>query len=104
MELRDVLQDPESFDWSLMLYLEPSPWTLSSTAMALSTDDLAPDEKMSPEAAAAGLREVMTVATVQDMVEHLRGQGIEATIEQRFEAFLNYVDNDAFIDVKDLRS
>ena len=93
MKLKDVLADPDAFEWSLWLYLpREDPWSPESEAMVLDTDDLAPDEDDPPEAIEAGMKSALGIQTVQDLVV-----GVPNTPQDRFAAFAYYHVMDAAI-------
>ncbi|MGG1949371.1 hypothetical protein AB1286_31915 [Trinickia sp. NRRL B-1857] len=93
--IRRILQDPSAF--SGWLYLPALPWTLETEgAFAPYTKD--DDEDSIPEAAK---RNDWTVTldsdAIEDIVENASDQVSEPTIDQLFEAFAFYYENDAFI-------
>jgi hypothetical protein len=73
-------------------------WHLDSPCAVLTTDDLEPDEEIPAFAREHDLTCALDVAAVQDVVSNASQQLGTPTIEQLFDAFLYYYDNDAFKD------
>lgn len=93
--IRRILQDPSAI--SGWLYLPPLPWTLETEGafVPYTKDD---DEYSIPEAAKRNDWAVtLDSNTIEDIVENACDQVSEPTIDQLFEAFAFYYQNDAFI-------
>lgn len=97
--LGKLLQDPDLFDWAEMLYLPSTSWDLDTEALIASTDDLPPDHPIPAEARQAGMREIVPVATVQDIIENLHLQVAGCSQYQRLAAFRFYIEHDAFASI-----
>jgi|SRR4029453_7305622 hypothetical protein len=97
LTLGEVLRIGEDlpFRHSLFLPLENS-WNATTPCAILDADDLdEPDQH--PMAVEHGVRSVIGTNEVQDIVTNAREQLPAITSEQLLEAFLFYIDNDAFI-------
>lgn len=93
--IRRILQDPSAF--SGWLYLPSLPWTLQTEGV-FAPDTKDPDEEGIPEAAARNDWAVtLDSDTIEDIVANACEQVDEPTIDQLFEAFVFYHENDAFI-------
>ncbi|WP_269509344.1 DUF7716 domain-containing protein [Burkholderia sp. IMCC1007] len=96
--LQHILEHPG--DFSGWLCLPPMPWTLDTEGAFIDDADDADDaEAATPPATAPqpGWRITLNSATIEDIVINAHDQVDEPTVAQLFDAFVFYVDNDAFI-------
>lgn len=95
--IRQVLQNPEQH--SGWLYLPETTWSLDTQgAFGEDDKDADPDADPRPEIARTNdWQEVLDVASIEDIVSNAAAQIDNPTIEQLFDAFLYYFENDAFI-------
>lgn len=93
--LQQILERPG--DFSGWLYLPPMPWTLD-TAGAFS-EDTGADEGIAVPAIArqSGWQVTLDSATIEDIVINAHDQIDEPSMAQLFDAFVFYIENDAFI-------
>lgn len=98
ISIREVLQEPEMH--SGWLYLPEQPWTLETQGVFVVDDkDVDPDEDLVPAIVQENnWQEVLDSDTIEDVVENAKAQVVSPTVSQLFEAFIYYVENDAFID------
>lgn len=98
VSIKKVLQEPQMH--SGWLYLPEQPWTLETQGVfALDDKDVDLDENLVPAIAQeSNWQEVLDSDTIEDVVENAKAQVLNPTISQVFEAFIYYVENDAFID------
>ncbi|KVT64586.1 hypothetical protein WK56_32305 [Burkholderia ubonensis] len=95
VSLKRILEQPG--DFSGWLYLPPTPWTLD-TVGAFAPDTTDPDEDTVPDIAKQpGWRIALDSATIEDIVINAHEQVDDPGILQLFDAFVYYVENDAFI-------
>ncbi|KVU73227.1 hypothetical protein WK73_17190 [Burkholderia ubonensis] len=95
VSLKRILEQPG--DLSGWLYLPPTPWTLD-TVGAFAPDTTDPDEDTVPDIAKQpGWRITLDSATIEDIVINAHEQVDDPGILQLFDAFVYYVENDAFI-------
>ncbi|KWA69531.1 hypothetical protein WL28_17740 [Burkholderia ubonensis] len=95
VSLKRILEQPG--DFSGWLYLPPTPWTLD-TVGAFAPDTTDPDEDTVPDIAKQpGWRITLDSATIEDIVINAHEQVDDPGILQLFDAFVYYVENDAFI-------
>ncbi|OMG72256.1 DUF7716 domain-containing protein [Burkholderia ubonensis] len=95
VSLKRILEQPG--DFSGRLYLPPAPWTLD-TVGAFAPDTTDPDEDTVPDIAKQpGWRITLNSATIEDIVINAHEQVDDPSILQLFDAFVFYVENDAFI-------
>ena len=95
VSIRRILEDPSEF--SGWLYLPPQPWTLGTEgAFAPYTKDADP-ASIPAIAKQNGWGVTVDSDAIEDIVANAIDQVENPTIDQLFDAFLFYVDNDAFI-------
>ncbi|MEN8513543.1 hypothetical protein [Burkholderia sp. RS02] len=95
VSLKQVLETPG--DFSGWLYLPPMPWT-PDTEGAFSEDTNDTDEGALPIIATQpGWQITLGSSTIEDIVINAHDQIDEPTLAQLFDAFVFYVENDAFI-------
>lgn len=95
VSLKHILERPG--DFSGWLYLPPTPWTLDTEgAFSEDTKD-AGDDAVSAIARQPGWHVSLDSATIEDIVINAHDQIDEPSAAQLFDAFVFYVDNDAFI-------
>ncbi|UOB57130.1 hypothetical protein MRS60_02080 [Burkholderia pyrrocinia] len=95
VSLKQVLETPG--DFSGWLCLPPMPWTLD-TEGAFSDDTKDADEHTAPVIATQpGWQITLNSSTIEDIVINAHDQIDEPTLAQLFDAFVFYVENDAFI-------
>ncbi|MDR6502793.1 hypothetical protein J2785_005984 [Burkholderia ambifaria] len=93
--LKHILEHPG--DFSGWLCLPPMPWTLD-TEGAFSDDTKDADEDTAPVIATQpGWQITLDSPTIEDIVINAHDQIDEPTLAQLFDAFVFYVENDAFI-------
>ncbi|MGC3029074.1 DUF7716 domain-containing protein [Burkholderia sp. DN3021] len=93
--LKHILEHPG--DFSGWLCLPPMPWTLD-TEGAFSDDTKDADEDTAPVIATQpGWQITLDSSTIEDIVINAHDQIDEPTLAQLFDAFVFYVENDAFI-------
>ena len=102
--LRQILQEMDQKPSTAWLYLPVSQeWDLDSQCAILESEEVPPDLEDDPEAGIPvfakknGLKQVLPVATVQDIVSNARAQRPRLDIGDLLTAFLFYYKNDAFI-------
>ncbi|MBN3734271.1 hypothetical protein [Burkholderia sp. Tr-20390] len=95
VSLKYILEHPG--DFSGWLYLPPMPWTLDTEgAFSEDTKD-AEDEAVPAVARQPGWHVTLDSATIEDIVINAHDQIDEPSVAQLFDAFVFYVENDAFI-------
>jgi len=95
VSLKHILEHPG--DFSGWLCLPPMPWTLD-TEGAFSDDTKDADEDTAPVIATQpGWQITLGSSTIEDIVINAHDQIDEPTLAQLFDAFVFYVENDAFI-------
>ncbi|KVX24588.1 hypothetical protein WL02_32165 [Burkholderia ubonensis] len=95
VSLKRILEQPG--DFSGWLHLPPTPWTLD-TVGAFAPDTTDPDEDTVPDIAKQpGWRITLDSATIEDIVINAHEQVDDPGILQLLDAFVYYVENDAFI-------
>ncbi|WP_409309263.1 hypothetical protein [Pectobacterium sp. B1J-3] len=99
--LRETLRDVANIDWQLALYLpkDISVWDLDSLVMIEDPDDIDSDDPdEDPEIVKnAGYRYVMSIQSVQSVVNNVKQQRETTLEEDLFNAFMFYFEHDAFI-------
>jgi hypothetical protein len=92
--LADVLSEAASLPWDHALYLPTEgEWSLQSCALVSPLDD----DDSSTSTADLGLKYVLTMSSVQDIVANARLQKDVCSLDDLFAAFLYYWHHDAFI-------
>ena len=97
--LRYVLSSAEELPWDHALYLpENQPPSLETPAIVWDVNDVERDDVDEPEFAIEnGMKYVLGINDIQDIVSNC-GQQVESpSIELLFEAFLHYLKHDGFI-------
>ncbi|OXJ18574.1 DUF7716 domain-containing protein [Burkholderia sp. HI2500] len=93
--LKHILERPGDFaGW---LHLPPMPWTLDTEGMFSEDSKDADDDAVPAIANQPGWQITLDSATIEDIVINAHDQIDEPTLAQLFDAFVFYVDNDAFI-------
>lgn len=93
--LGEVLAEPDSYLPALRLYISfVAPWTPASECMLSDEGDA---EHPPMPAMERGMEYVMGIDAVQDAMANAIEQRAGLTNEERFDAFVHYYDNDAFI-------
>lgn len=99
--IREALENTDVFQgW---LYLPAKPWSLSTEGIFIKEDrDADPAALFPPEILApCQLTETLDAASIEDIILNAEQQLGKPKPEELFEAFLFYVENDAFIDFDD---
>ncbi|MFJ4344791.1 hypothetical protein [Pseudomonas sp. NPDC089401] len=95
--LEQILQAPgHHAGW---LYLPAQPWGLATQGVfALDDKDADPADDPTPQVARQNhWQEVLDSDTIEDIVANARAQIPNSTLQQLLEAFVYYVEQDAFI-------
>lgn len=101
--LIEILRSTQKFDLDNALYLERKPWSASSQALVLDPDDV--EEALDPdsdpkEAKDFGMKYAIMMQDLDDICENLKSQVSSPTDDQLFQAFIYYMENDAFIKLR----
>lgn len=98
--LEELLATVESLPWNHSLYLsaDDTTWSLGSRALVWDQDDVDDGEATPAVPASLGLKSVLSISTVQDIVSNRKQQG-DWALEDLYVAVLYYYRNDAFIRV-----
>jgi len=100
--IRDMLNGERAFaGW---LYLPPQPWTPETRGLFVKRDkdaDPAADDLLPDLARTQRWGAVLEAADVEDIVCNVREQVDNPSDDLLFDAFVFYVDNDAFVDLSD---
>jgi hypothetical protein len=98
MTLREILSNVKSLPWNQSLYL-PSDrnWTLESIVLVWDQDDIDQDEPIPLCAAKLNLVYGIGISSLQDIESNLAQQKSSYSIENLFNAFLYFMENDAFV-------
>lgn len=81
------------------------PWNLQSASATLESDEVPPELEDEPDAGVPqfamdhGLKQVVPVTTLQDIVSNALEQDPDATMDDLFAAFDYYYRKDAFIEI-----
>jgi len=97
ISLRTILRDPGLFTgW---LYLPSQPWTLDTEGIFFKFDKNAdPNVDQTPEVVRTNnWQEVLDAASIEDIVDNARAQLEDVSVGDLLQAFIYYVENDAFI-------
>lgn len=104
MTLEDVLAQIENFSAKAWLYLaEEHGWKTSSIATVLESEEVSPEEEDHPDAGIPliaktnGMKQILPVTVVQDVMANLKFSRPNATADDWVEAARFYYENDAFI-------
>ena len=100
MTIEDVLMGAANLLWSDSLFLpEGEKWGLETKGLVWDPDDVDSDEDEVPKIAEEnGLLCCIGIQVIQQVVDNARQQLQNCSVEQLFDAFLYYYDNDAFIE------
>lgn len=103
MTLGEVLNDIDAHPANAWLYLPRAPeWSPTTEAAVLVSEEVPPEEEDEPEAGVPeyaklnGLRQVLPVTVVQDVLAHLASSKVDPTPVERVSALKFYFDHDAF--------
>jgi len=99
MTLADILESASELPWNEALYLPVGgAWSLDSPTIVWDPDDVADDEQEILDFAAQhGMKYVLGISTVQEIVANAQQQKPNCSLNDKFEALLYYVQNDAFL-------
>ncbi|MBN3815647.1 hypothetical protein G3N57_03095 [Paraburkholderia sp. Se-20369] len=96
VSLKHILETPG--DFSGWLYLPQMPWTLDTEGAFALENTTDPDEHVVPDIAKQpGWRITLNGATIEDIVINAHDQVDDPSLSQLLDAFVFYVENDAFI-------
>ena len=98
--IREVLENLDKMPDS-WFYLPNSNWTLDTKgAFSLDSRDFPPDstDYLPPQVANEGWIETLDTPMIQDVINYTDQQLPSATVEDYFEAFKYYFENDAFLE------
>ncbi|UTV55203.1 DUF7716 domain-containing protein [Burkholderia arboris] len=93
--LHHILERPG--DFSGWLYLPPMPWALDTEGAFSDDTDGDADAAVPAIARQPGWRVTLDGATIEDIVINAHDQIDEPSMAQLFDAFVFYIENDAFI-------
>jgi hypothetical protein len=103
MTLEEMFSRVDELSATAWLYLpQGEAWTLSSRAAVLESEEVSEDEEDDPDAGVPefaklnGLKKVLPVTVVQDILSNLRLSRPAALPSEMLSAFMFYYDNDAF--------
>lgn len=102
MELRNILNNIEKFEWSDALFLpEDETWNLDTQGAVIDPDDVEDDADEVPEFAKENnLMYALDIQTIKGIIKNAYEQKTDCTDKDLIEAFLYYYDNDAFMVIK----
>lgn len=98
--IREVLESLDKMPDS-WFYLPNTSWTLSTRGVfSLDSRDFAPDstDYLPPQVASEGWVETLDTPMIKDVIDYTDQQLPAATVEDYFEAFKYYFENDAFLE------
>lgn len=95
VSLQHILERPG--DFSGWLYLPPMPWALDTEGAFFEDVDDAAADVAPAMAAQPGWKVTLDSATIEDIVINAHDQVDEPSVAQLLDAFVFYVENDAFI-------
>lgn len=102
--LRDVLANIRDQNDRAWLYLPAAgPWSYDSPAAVLESEEVPPELEDEPDAGIPqyakdqGLKQVLPITVVQDVVSNVLAQRPAATPDDLFRAFIHYFEHDAFL-------
>jgi hypothetical protein len=104
MTLRDVLLKASRLKWDHALFLPPrtsSEWTLDTEGAVLSPDEREEGSETLLSVTSKGGRQALSIQDVQQIVTNARLQDRKVDPDTLLKAFLHYIKNDAFIDLKE---
>ncbi len=98
--IKDVLINAPNLLWSDSLFLPDTlVWELETQVVICDPDDVESEDDEVPKIAKEmGLPLSIGIQDIQQVVDNARQQVEDCSIEQLFEAFLYFYDNDAFIE------
>jgi hypothetical protein len=99
--LGEVLKTAFDLPWNHAVYLpNQTDWLGDTECIVHDPDDVEDDSAEEPlEARERNLKYVMDIASVRDILENLRGQGVQDDAAMALKAFCYYVEHDAFLPV-----
>jgi len=98
--MREVLEGLDRMP-DAWFYLPNTSWTLDTKgAFSLDSRDFAPGSTnfLPPQVASEGWIETLDAPMIQDVIDYTDQQLPSATVQDYFEAFKYYFDNDAFLE------
>ncbi|WPH23686.1 DUF7716 domain-containing protein [Variovorax paradoxus] len=99
ISIRQAIEEINKFKgW---LYLGPRPWTLGSQGFFYSANlDLSPvdEKKIRDGFEAQGWKSTLSKEDIEDVIENTKDQIEDPSIDQLFEAFNFFYENDAYIE------
>ena len=102
--LQKVLEHIEKYSCRYWVYLpSEDKWNIGSKAAVLESEEVPPELEDDPDAGipvvakANKLMEALPISVVQSIVRNAQAQVSDVSMEQLFEAFVYYYDNDAYI-------
>lgn len=98
--MREVLEGLDRMP-DAWFYLPNTSWTLDTKgAFSLDSRDFAPDSTdfLPPQVASEGWIETLDTPMIQDVIDYTDQQLPPATVQDYFEAFKYYFENDAFLE------
>lgn len=98
--IKDALINAPNLLWSDSLFLPDTlTWELETKVVICDPDDVESEDDEIPQIAKEmGLPLSIGIQDIQQVMDNARQQVEDCSIEQLFEAFLYYYDNDAFIE------
>jgi hypothetical protein len=104
MDFGEVIKTIGSRSPNAWVYLPSNKnWSLDTKSAILESDEVPPELEDEPDAGVPeiakrnGLIQVLPVTVLQDIITNARSQKEDATLQEIFEAFEFYYNNDAFI-------
>jgi len=99
VSLCEILQNINDYQWSDALYLpDEDKWTQNTKGVVLDPDDVDAEEDEIPKFALDNnLIYSLDIQTIQGIIDNANQQKKDCTIEDLFDAYLYYYNNDAFI-------
>src|SRR5262245_10408366 len=98
IRLEDVLARVDGFRWDYALHLPNGEWSLETRGAVLDPTDAESADDVPPFALENGLRSVLGMQAVQDVVANARAQKHSATALDLLQALRFYFERDAFIE------
>lgn len=100
MTIKEILANIDKLEWSDSLFLpDTEKWSLETQGIIHDPDDIECEEDEVPLIAKENnLFCSINIGTIQDIADNVKQQIPEYSIEQLFDAFVYYWDNDSFID------
>jgi hypothetical protein len=98
MKLNELLSRAETLDWTYELYLPKNqPWTELTSCAILEPEEDEISNEVASYISQNKFKYILGVQAVQDIVINAKLQRPHANINDLFQAFLYYKENDAFI-------